>query len=212
MVAERHRTGWDHAGPSKTRQLCKGKALLHWETQVCLKNAGSFDAAPASPRAPARRRPCLRRPKRARCSVRMPNRSFEIAIRYLYTVFSVSRGKTSPIKRPRVRQDETHIIVQGTRHVLSRRPCIYTGGKIEDAKDFCLNRLAVFRRGRAGPARAGLPRGVDRAAKEVSGLPPARGACWQARVLIKTWAARPARHRRARRGPRGRVARPSARR
>ena len=66
MVAERHRTGWDHAGPSKTRQLCKGKALLHWETQVCLKNAGSFDAAPASPRAPARRRPCLRRPKRAR--------------------------------------------------------------------------------------------------------------------------------------------------
>ena len=152
------------------------------------------------------------------CSVRMPNRSFEIAIRYLYTVFSVSRGKTSPIKRPRVRQDETHIIVQGTRHVLSRRPCIYTGGKIEDAKDFCLNRLAVFRRGRAGPARAGLPRGVDRAVKEVSGLPPARGtsetsaACWQARVLIKTWAARPARHRRARRGPRGRVARPSARR
>ena len=107
---------------------------------------------------------------------------------------------------------ETHIIVQGTRHVLSRRPCIYTGGKIEDAKDFCLNRLAVFRRGRAGPARAGLPRGVDRAVKEVSGLPPARGACWQARVLIKTWAARPARHRRARRGPRGRVARPSARR
>ena len=153
-------------------------------------------------------------------AVRMPNRSFEIAIRYLYTVFSVSRGnlKTSPIKRPRVRQDETHIIVQGTRHVLSRRPCIYTGGKIEDAKDFCLNRLAVFRRGRAGPARAGLPRGVDRAVKEVSGLPPARGAsetpaaCWQARVLIKTWAARPARHRRARRGPRGRVARPSARR
>ena len=53
---------------------------------------------------------------------------------------------------------------------------------------------------RAGP---GLPRGVDRAVKEVSGLPPARGtsetsaACWQARVLIKTWAARPARHRRA---------------
>ena len=129
-------------------------------------------------------------------------------------VLPVSCGnlKTSPIKRPRVRQDETHIIVQGTRHVLSRRPCIYTGGKIEDAKDFCLNRLAVFRRGRAGPARAGLPRGVDRAVKEVSGLPPARGACWQARVLIKTWAARPARHRRARRGPRGRVARPSARR
>ena len=123
-----------------------------------------------------------------------------------------SLNATSPIKRPRVRQDETHIIVQGTRHVLSRRPCIYTGGKIEDAKDFCLNRLAVFRRGRAGPARAGLPRGVDRAVKEVSGLPPARGACWQARVLIKTWAARPARHRRARRGPRGRVARPSARR
>ena len=28
----------------------------------------------------------------------MPNRSFEIAIRYLYTVFSVSRGKTPPIK------------------------------------------------------------------------------------------------------------------
>ena len=70
-------------------------------------------------------------------------------------VLPVSCGnlKTSPIKRPRVRQDETHIIVQGTRHVLSRRPCIYTGGKIEDAKDFCLNRLAVFR-----PARArGFP-------------------------------------------------------
>jgi len=30
VVAERHRTGWDHAGPSKTRQLCKAKArLLH---------------------------------------------------------------------------------------------------------------------------------------------------------------------------------------
>ena len=29
MVAERHRTGWDHAGPQK-RQLCKAKArLLH---------------------------------------------------------------------------------------------------------------------------------------------------------------------------------------
>ena len=30
MVAERHRTGWDHAGPSKTPAVqSKGKALLH---------------------------------------------------------------------------------------------------------------------------------------------------------------------------------------
>ena len=96
MVAERHRTGWDHAGPSKTRQLCKGKALLHWETQVCLKNAGSFDAAPASPRAPARRRPCLRRPKRAR-RLRNSPRSFSEA---LYIYGRENRGRQGLLLKP----------------------------------------------------------------------------------------------------------------